>query len=103
MSRKTRHPLSYGCLPKSSGLFADIGQNPAVHIKHMAVHEIGSIGSQKYRRPLQILRLAPSGRGSLGDNELIERMPAAVWLQLAQRRGLGRGNIAGPDAVALDI
>ena len=41
--------------------------------------------------------------GGLGDDELVEGMAAAVGLALPEGRGLGGGDVAGADAVALDV
>ena len=69
----------------------------------MAVDEVGRIGSEEHRRSLQILGFAPARGRSLGDDELVKRMTAAVRLTLAQRRGLRGLDVARSNAVALDV
>ena len=66
------------------GLLANVRQNAAIHIEDVAVDEVGRIGSEEHRRSLQILGLAPARGRSLGDDELVKRMTAAVRLTLAQ-------------------
>ena len=55
------------------------------------------------RRGLQVLGRAPAGCRCLGNDELVKRVTTAVGLRLAQRCGLRRGDVARPNAVALDI
>lgn len=86
-----------------SGLISDIRQDSSVHIQDVAIDKVGGVGGQEHGRPHQVLRDAPAGGRSLGYNELVKRMPAAVGLSLPQRGGLGCGDIAGADAIALDI
>ena len=69
----------------------------------MAVYEVGSVGSQEYCRSLQIFSCAPACCRSLGDNELIERMSGSIGLSLAKRSGLRSSDVAGSNAVALDV
>ena len=69
----------------------------------MAVDEVGSVGSQEHSGAHQVLGLAPAGSGGLGDDELVEGVTAAVGLDLAERSGLGSSDVAGADAVALDV
>ena len=84
-------------------LFADVGEDAAVHVQNVPVDEVRSVGSQEHGGTLQVLGRAPTGGRRLGNDELIKRMTAAVRLRLAQRRGLRRGDVAGPNAIALDI
>ena len=86
-----------------SGLLSDIRQDSSVHIQDVAIDKVGGVGGQEHGRPHQVLRDAPAGSRSFGYNELVKRMPAAVGLSLPQRGGLGCGDIAGADAIALDI
>ena len=86
-----------------SRLLADIGQDSAVHVQNMAVDKIGGGGGQEHRRTAQVGGLAPTVGGGFRQDELVEGVLGAVGLHLAQRRGLRRGDIAGADAVALDV
>src|SRR5699024_8762763 len=87
----------------ASGLLADVGQDAAVDVQDVAVDEVGRVGGEEYGRAHEVLRGAPARGGRLGDDELVERMAAAVGLALAQRRGLRRLDVARADAVALDV
>ena len=88
---------------KSAGLLADVGEDAAVNVEDQAVDEVGSLGGEEDSGAAQILGLAPAlGRG-LGNDELVKRMTAAVGLDLTQRCGLRGGDVAGSDAVALDV
>ena len=69
----------------------------------MAVYKIRSIGGKEHSRTHKIFGSTPAGGGSLGDDEAVERVTAAVGLTLAQRCGLLCGDIAWADAVALDV
>lgn len=57
-----------------SRLFADVSQNTTVDVQHVAVDEVGSVGSQEYGRSHQIFRCSPAGSRCLGYDEGIERM-----------------------------
>ena len=88
---------------KSAGLLADVGEDAAVNVEDQAVDEVGSLGGEEDSGAAQILGLAPAlGRG-LGNDELVKRMTAAVGLDLTQGCGLRGGDVAGSDAVALDV
>ena len=88
---------------KSAGLLADVGEDAAVNVEDQAVDEVGSLGGEEDSGAAQILGLAPAlGRG-LGNDELVKRMTAAIGLDLAQGCGLRGGDVAGSDAVALDV
>ena len=88
---------------KSAGLLADVGEDAAVNVEDQAVDKVGSLGSEEDSGAAQILGLAPAlGRG-LGNDELVKRMTAAVGLDLTQGCGLRGGDVAGSDAVALDV
>ncbi len=67
-----------------SGLLADVGQDAAVHVEHVAVDEVGSVGGEEHGGALQVIGRAPAGGWGFGNDELIEGMAAAVWLALAQ-------------------
>ena len=84
-------------------LLADVGEDAAVNIENQAVDEVGSLGGEEHGGAAQILGLAPALSGGLGDDELVERMTRAIGLDLAQGRGLRGGDVAGSDAVALDV
>ena len=84
-------------------LFADIGKNTAVNIKDMSVDEVGCIGCKEYCRTLKVFSIAPASCRSLGNDELVERMAAAVSLSLSERGCLRCCDIARPDTVALDV
>ena len=71
-------------LGKESGLLADVGQDAAVHVEHVAVDEVGSVGGEEHGGALQVIGRAPAGGWGFGNDELIEGMAAAVWLALAQ-------------------
>ena len=84
-------------------LLADVGEDAAVNVEDQAVDKVGCLGSKEHGGSAQVLGLAPAlGRG-LGNDELVERMTAAIGLDLAQGRGLRGGDVAGSDAVALDV
>ena len=84
-------------------LFANIRQNTAVHIQHMAVDKVAGRAGQEYRRTHEILGAAPAVGGGFGADEAVKGVTAAVGLAFAQRGGLGRGDIARADAVALNV
>ena len=71
-------------LGKESGLLADVSQDAAVHVEHVAVDEVGSVGGEEHGGALQVIGRAPAGGRGFGNDELIEGMAAAVWLALAQ-------------------
>ena len=98
--------LSYLCRYKPVcllRLLADVGQDAAVHVQHQAVDEVGGFGSQEDGGAAQVLGFAPAAGRGLGDDELVEGMTGAVGLNLTQRSGLRGGDVAGADAVALDV
>ena len=95
--------LSVGAIGCLLGLFSDVSQDTAVYVKYMSVYEVGSIGCQEYSRSLQICGVSPTCGRSLCNNELIEGMSASIRLDFTQGRSLGCGNIAGPNAVALNV
>ena len=82
---------------------AEVGEEAAVDVENVAVDEVGGVGGQEHGRAAQIIRLAPALSRSLGDDELVEGMTAAGSLTLTQRRGLLGGDVAGADAVALNV
>ena len=84
-------------------LLADVSQDAAVNVENQAVDEVGSLGGEEDSGAAQILGLAPALSGGLGNDELVERMTRAIGLDLAQGRGLRGGDVAGSDAVALDV
>lgn len=79
-------------------LFANICQNAAIDIEHMAVHKVRCTGCKEHRRALQVFDTAPATRRSAAYNERVKRVP-----RLAQRPCLRSGNVARPDAVHLNI
>ena len=88
---------------KLAGLLADVGEDAAVNVEDQAVDKVGCLGSEEHGGAAQILGLTPTlGRG-LGNDELVKRMTGAIGLDLAQRSGLRGGDVAGSDAVALDV
>ena len=97
--------LSYAAVRQreSARLLADVGQDAAVHIQNQAVDEVGSFGSQEDGGAAQVLGFAPAAGRGLGDDELVEGMTGTVGLNLTQRSGLRGGDVAGADAVALDV
>ena len=84
-------------------LLADVGQDAAVNVQDEAVDEVGSGRGEEDGGAAQILSFAPAACGGLGDDEAVEGVTAAVGLTLAQRCGLRGGDVAGSDAVALDV
>ena len=84
-------------------LFADVGEDPAVHIEDLSVHGVGCLRGEEHRGPSQFIRIEPAARRRLRADECVERMPAAVRLLLAQGSGLLGGDVAGAQAVALDV
>ena len=84
-------------------LLADVSQDAAVNVEDQAIDKVGSLGGEEHGGSAQVLGFTPAlGRG-LGNDELVKRMTAAVGLDLAQGRGLRGGDVAGSDAVALDV
>ena len=84
-------------------LLADVSQDAAVNVEDQTVDKVGCLGSEEHGWAAQILGFAPAlGRG-LGNDELVKRMTAAIGLDLAQGCGLRGGDVAGSDAVALDV
>ena len=75
---------------QSTRLLADVGQDAAVNVQNQAVDEIGSFRCQEDSGAAQVLGVAPACSGSLGNDELVKRMAAAVRLGLAQGSGLER-------------
>ena len=88
---------------QSTWLLADVGQDAAVNVQNQAVDEIGSLRCQEDSGAAQVLGVAPACSGSLGNDELVKRMAAAVRLDLTQGRGLRGGDVAGANAVALNV
>ena len=66
-------------------LFANVSQNTAVNVQNVTVDEVGSIGSQEYRRSHQIFWFAPASSRCFGNDEAVERMTFNT-----QRSGLRR-------------
>ena len=64
----------------------------------MAVYEVAGVGSEEHGGTHEVRGVAPAGSGGLSDDELVEGMSGH-----AQGRGLGGLDIAGADAVALDV
>ena len=88
---------------QSTRLLADVGQDAAVNVQNQAVDEIGSFRCQEDSGAAQVFGVAPACSGSLGNDELVKRMAAAVRLDLTQGRGLRGGDVAGANAVALNV
>ena len=84
-------------------LLSNVCEDSTVDVEDVAVDEVRCIGSQEHGGALQVLGRAPTGCWRLGNDELVKRVTAAIGLRLAQRCGLRRGDVAGPNAVALDI
>ena len=84
-------------------LFADVCKNAAVDVQDMSVDEVGGIACQEYRRTGHIIRRAPALRRSLGNDEAVKRMAAAVRLTLTERCGLRGCDITRAKTVALDV
>mgnify|MGYP006911665306 CR=1 FL=1 len=87
----------------SARLLADVSEDAAVNVQDQAVDEVGSLGCEEDSGSAQIVCIAPAASGGLGDDELIEGMAAAVRLDLAQGCGLRGSDVAGSNAVALDV
>ena len=87
----------------ASGLLTDVGEDAAIHVEYMAVDKVGGVAGKEHSRTHQVFGRSPAAGRRLAHNELVERMAAAVGLTLAQRSRLGRGDVAGTDAVALDV
>lgn len=85
------------------GLFTDISKNATVHIKNVSIDEVRGIGGQEYGGANQVIRLAPTACGGLGDDELVEGMATAISLPLTQRCGLVGFNVTWSDAVTLNV
>ena len=79
---------------KSARLLADVGEDAAVNVQDQAVDKVRSLRCQEDGGAAQILGLAPAGSRSLGNDELIERMTAAIGLDLTQRCGLRGSDVA---------
>ena len=79
-------------------LLADVGQYAAIYIQDVPVDEVGSIRCQEYCRSHQILQAAPACRRGFGDEKAVKGMAV-----LAQGSGLGSCDVAGANAVALDV
>ena len=84
-------------------LLADISENTTIDIEHVAIDSIRSLGSQEYGRATKLRRVEPTSGRSLGTDEAVEGMLAAVSLAFAQGSGLGSGNVARTNAVALYV
>jgi len=69
----------------------------------MAVDGIAGTGGEENGGAAEFAGIEPTACGSLGADEFVERMARAVGLDFAQGRGLRRGNVARPYAVALDV
>ena len=77
------------------GLLADVSQDAAVGVEDLTIDEVGSMGGQEDAGAHHVLRVAPAACGGLGTDERVERVAAAIGLDLAQGSGLGGGNVAG--------
>ena len=98
--RKVQRSTKVNALPR---LLADVGEDAAVNVEDQAVDKVGSLGGEEDGGAAQILGLAPALSGGLGNDELVEGMAGAIGLDLAQGCGLRGGDVAGSDAVALDV
>lgn len=58
-------------------LTADVGENAAVGVQNLAVHEVGGVGGQEDAGADHIFRVAPAARRGLGGDELVEGVTAA--------------------------
>src|SRR5574344_1262269 len=84
-------------------LFADVSQNITIHIEDVTVHGIRSMRSQEHSGATQLFRVKPTPCRSLGTDERIERMATAISLTFTQWSRLRSGDVAGTNAVALDV
>ena len=84
-------------------LLADVGEDTTIYIEHVAVDGIAGVRSQEHGGTTQLRRIEPTSGRSLGADERVERMTAAVRLTLAQRCGLRSSDVARANAVALDV
>ena len=64
---------------------------------------VGGVGGEEHGGTAEFGRVEPAAGRGLRADEAVEGMAAAVGLALAQGSGLGRGDVAGADAVALDV
>ena len=69
----------------------------------VAVDRVGGMGGQEHGRAAEFARVEPAAGRGLRADEAVEGMAAAVGLAFAERGGLRRGDVAGADAVALDV
>ena len=86
-----------------SGLFAEISLDAAVNVQDLTVDEVGCIGSQEHGGTGKVLGLAPAACGGAAHQEGVEGMIGTIGLLFPQRRGLGGLDVAGTNAVALDV
>ena len=69
----------------------------------MTIHGIRSVRSEEHGGTTQLLRIEPTSGRSLGTDEAIERMTAAIRLLFTQRCSLWCGDLARADTVTLDV
>ena len=81
-------------------LAANIGQNAAIGVEDLAVHEVGCVAGKEHTGANHVLRVTPAACGGLGNDEAVKGMTAAVRLTLTQGRGLGGGIFSAPLAAA---
>jgi hypothetical protein len=84
-------------------LFANVSKNTSIDIKDVTVDCIGSMGCKEYSGATELLWIEPTSGWSLGTDEAVEGVTAAIGLTLAERCGLWSCDVTWANAVALDI
>ncbi len=103
LAKSRPRPWRERLLSIDSGLLSQIGQNAAVHIQDVAVDKIDASEARNTTGPCQIVRLAPPACRRAAPEERRQGDACCRPARLAQGRGLGRGDVPRPDAVALNV
>ena len=86
------------------GLFAEISLNTSINVEYLTVYKVGCLGCEEYGGACKVGGVAPAACGSFGiGDEAVEGVLRAICLRLTQGNRLGRCDVAGADAVALNV
>ena len=105
-ARKTNVRYAAACFPFAQallGLFADVSKDTAIYIEDVSVDCIGCLRSKEYSGTGQLFGLQPSVSRGLSADELVERMSAAIGLDLTKRSCLRSLDVTGSKAVTLNV
>ena len=105
-ARKTNVRYAAACFPFAQallGLFADVSKDTAIYIEDVSIDCIGCLRSKEYSGTGQLFGLQPSVSRGLSADELVERMSAAIGLDLTKRSRLRSLDVTGSKAVTLNV